>query len=588
MSRFLDSICGGWCQGSRGGRAAGGALLAAVLSLGAVNAEAAPKRVALLVGVSDYAHARDLAGPRHDVEALREVLIGRWGFAAEDIRTLVDGQATKRRILEELERLQERSAPGDHVLFFFSGHGTSRFDPDTSVPLDPYSGAVLPHDAIVYGKPDELLRGLLVGRTDIRPLLSALDPDREVTVIYDACFSGNAVRGRAPGVSTRYQPVVVEDPTADIVPGEALIEAAPEYPYRNVYFVAASSDRETAWDIDPLLIPRYPTRDGKFHGAFSDALLRVLAGEIPADSDGDGVLDNTELKEAVVRRLAGQQIPHTPQALPPFLEDRHGLGKRAVFSFRGAAAAAGPVESEPIRLRVRLDGEATRLSESLSGQDVDLVGDGAVADLVITADRRDWYRIHSGDGELVGTVDQAALPRRIAQFQWFQALSERAATSNPFVFRLRLTQESCGTVLCFGDRITFNLETERPVQVLLLDLDANAAIQQLYPATAAELSPLPAGEIARWPISPNGTPDPIRVQEPEGTDLVLAFGFTESPGFLEASSRELRRDDPLLSQLQRMLERSPEKIAVSTFRLVAKRCDAALLAEPTRCSEATQ
>ena len=55
--------------------------------------------------------------------------------------------------------------------------------------------------------------------------------------------------------------------------------------YQNVHFLYGAHQFELAWDINQRLLTAYPglTHDNKPHGAFSDALLRVLKGLSNAD-----------------------------------------------------------------------------------------------------------------------------------------------------------------------------------------------------------------------------------------------------------------------------------------------------------------
>ena len=76
------------------------------------------RRIALLIGISDYPAYRDLEGPREDLRAMREVLVNVWDFHPADVITLADGQATRTRILAEFDALMTRSSPGDHVLVY--------------------------------------------------------------------------------------------------------------------------------------------------------------------------------------------------------------------------------------------------------------------------------------------------------------------------------------------------------------------------------------------------------------------------------------------------------------------------------------
>ena len=87
-----------------------------------------------------------LAGPPNDVIALRDVLIKHWGFSSHHITTLLNQDATKRRILEELQLLTKKTQANDHIFIYYSGHGTSAKDQANKIPLPHTSGALLPTD----------------------------------------------------------------------------------------------------------------------------------------------------------------------------------------------------------------------------------------------------------------------------------------------------------------------------------------------------------------------------------------------------------------------------------------------------------
>jgi len=96
-------------------------LLALALAGLLLAAPSEARRLALLVGVGDYgaAQVNDLQGPPFDVRALREVLLQRWHFAPQDVRTLLDAQATRAGILAALDRLNADAAPGDELFIYF-------------------------------------------------------------------------------------------------------------------------------------------------------------------------------------------------------------------------------------------------------------------------------------------------------------------------------------------------------------------------------------------------------------------------------------------------------------------------------------
>src|ERR1700730_12048022 len=80
------------------------------------------KNVALLIAVGQFhdpqLKTNQLLGPAHDIDALLPTLTGQWQFAASDIHTLRDAQATHEQILKEISALEQRSAPGDTLLIY--------------------------------------------------------------------------------------------------------------------------------------------------------------------------------------------------------------------------------------------------------------------------------------------------------------------------------------------------------------------------------------------------------------------------------------------------------------------------------------
>ncbi|MGB5593496.1 MAG: caspase family protein [Crocosphaera sp.] len=87
-------------------------------------AEPTHRKLALLVGINDYAPGFTLKGCLTDVERQKELLIHRFGFQPQDILTLTDKQATRQGVETAfVEHLINQAKAGDVVLFHFSGYG---------------------------------------------------------------------------------------------------------------------------------------------------------------------------------------------------------------------------------------------------------------------------------------------------------------------------------------------------------------------------------------------------------------------------------------------------------------------------------
>ncbi len=164
---------------------------------GQVLAQSTPRKLALLVGINNYA-SQPLEGCLNDVDLQRNLLIHRFGFNPKDILVLPDTKATREGILTAFEEhLIKQAKPGDVVVYHYSGHGSRIFDPNPIV-VEPgqegLNGTFVPVDSnLPAGYPD--VGGSvqdIMGHT-LFLLMSALKTEN-VTVVLDSCFSGGATR----------------------------------------------------------------------------------------------------------------------------------------------------------------------------------------------------------------------------------------------------------------------------------------------------------------------------------------------------------------------------------------------------------
>jgi hypothetical protein len=150
------------------------------------------RKLALLVGVNHYKAKEipSLEGPVNDVHRMQALLVGKFGFAPEDVTLLTDEQATHAGIVEQFRSIAQKANPGDIVIFHFSGHGSQMMDDaadsgwdETIVPSDSRLGDVFD----ISDKELNRLIGEIVKKTPF------------VTVILDSCHSGTGIRDVGPG-----------------------------------------------------------------------------------------------------------------------------------------------------------------------------------------------------------------------------------------------------------------------------------------------------------------------------------------------------------------------------------------------------
>ncbi|MCH5230765.1 MAG: caspase family protein [Muribaculaceae bacterium] len=152
---------------------------------------------ALLVGIGRYDQMKTGWSRIHgdkDVELL-EPLLKKQGF--EDIRSIINSEATKEAIVRELKNLAERSKEGDKVYFHFSGHGQPVRDDnkDEEKAGKKYDESIIPFDAC---RDNLKMEGKYEGENhliddELAPLFDAIKKKigrkGEFLIVIDACYS---------------------------------------------------------------------------------------------------------------------------------------------------------------------------------------------------------------------------------------------------------------------------------------------------------------------------------------------------------------------------------------------------------------
>src|SRR5579862_8411133 len=221
-------------------------LLVATVCAGILaGACASARNVALLIAVGNFADHNmeenyQLMGTAADLVGMQKVLTERWRFDPKDVVVIKDKDATHDRVLAEISALEQRSAAGDTVVLYYSGHGTSDSDEDNQFDLPYATGAWFPYDF----NPDDANRTLIVGRRDLVPRLKRLDQGgRWVVVVSDSCFSGQVVRRIGQKhAHTRYVPLkkrdfgVASSGAAPAAPSPR--KPPPPYPYQHVVLLS--------------------------------------------------------------------------------------------------------------------------------------------------------------------------------------------------------------------------------------------------------------------------------------------------------------------------------------------------------------
>lgn len=194
-----------------------------------------PKRRALLIGINYPKSKNALKGCVQDVFSMRDLLhtVYDWNQENDSIRCLYDEQQsspshypTKKNIFEGIRWLMDSVAPGDILVFQFSGHGTQMRDV-TGVESDGMDEMIVPADAKESGYiADNLLHELLA-----QPLPSGA----RLTAVMDCCHSGTGMD----------LPFIWEK-------GQWIVDDNPFFTYGDVQLFSGCCDSQVSYDSSSL------------------------------------------------------------------------------------------------------------------------------------------------------------------------------------------------------------------------------------------------------------------------------------------------------------------------------------------------
>ncbi len=252
-------------------------------------------RVALLVALDRHAPGTPddfppLRGPGSDVRLIRELLIERFDFLPENIRTLANEDATHAGFLHAFEEhLIERSGPETEVLLWYSGHGSRVPDASGLVDAEPDG---LDSTFVLFDSRSQRRDGSFdLTDDELHSLLAALSERTErIAVVTDACHSGAVLRGTPAAAGARSAPAGTRPLDLERLEGLwpagiPLLEDGDPRRRQDPRWVhvAACSPRQVAREI-ALEIDAEGEEPVRYHGALSFYLSEALGDARPGDT----------------------------------------------------------------------------------------------------------------------------------------------------------------------------------------------------------------------------------------------------------------------------------------------------------------
>lgn len=186
------------------------------------------KSYALIIGTNN----NGLQGAVNDAKAMEKLM--RFQGVRKPV-VLLNEEANKQNILKHLKSIANGLQVDDRFYFFFSGHGTSLFDPDFKtlinsdrrlITLLENSGGLIPWD---FDK-RRAYASLISAKRDLAPIFRFMDSKKRAftMVMIDACFSGMSYKDVTYNQHKQI-PINIRPHFND------------SYPYNNLVYIASTS-----------------------------------------------------------------------------------------------------------------------------------------------------------------------------------------------------------------------------------------------------------------------------------------------------------------------------------------------------------
>lgn len=478
----------------------------------------------LIIGIDAYEHVRQLKGSVADA---RDIDGSLRSMGTSDITTLVDGQANRVNILQNISSLVQRTKANDLIILSIAGHGAQ--EPETvkgSEPDGMQDVFLLPG----FEPTPDGSRQRILG-SEFNHFIRQFElRGARVLFVADTCHGGGMAREidpRAAEMSFRQVPHYTL-PVDKLVPVTNEADPVTDLDLDHTAFLAAVDRYTKAPEV------KIPGIEG-LRGALSYAIARALEGGADADHDGKVTLKElfanvrqvvyqlSDQRQNVVTKTSPGQSPdkdvvfQLTRGLPPAPSQPAATQPAATTSVVANASQnrdPSPAEFVPARsalpIRVAaLDG-GTNYFAKLTSRDatIEIVRPIDDPDIIWDPKSRDvisWgdviaYKVDQGD--LATVIDRTAAIRELKKIATKAPQSVRVGPDDAKYHNEQVVQ--------------IELSDLAGRALVLFDISGDGTIQMLYP--------IGSDDALRHEAS---LQLPLRVREPFGAEQVVAITSTE-------------------------------------------------------------
>ena len=260
------------------------------------STSSAPRILLICIGVADYADSsQSLHYPAKDATDFAQFFVEKWPQQLVQPPVVLVNQNAKRAAIVSLNReVLKKTSPDDIVIMLMAGHGV--LDRNLKYYFAPYDMNFARYDAAG------------IDLADIQQLFDNI-PARRKLVLLDTCHAGEVEFASVPASRSATGGALVIRPTAlpanisKLSLDEAFIDLRRS---SGLFAIGASEGTQSAIETSTY-------RNGTFTFALLEALGRNSQHQLLADSDHDGTVTVSELRDYVGKRVdaltGGQQVP---------------------------------------------------------------------------------------------------------------------------------------------------------------------------------------------------------------------------------------------------------------------------------------
>jgi archaellum component FlaF (FlaF/FlaG flagellin family) len=158
---------------------------------------------ALIIGISQYTEVSSLKFADADAQEFSQLLTNFSGYDKNNVRLLLNQQATKKRITEEISKVIEESKkkPYDNFIFMFAGHGVEgkikrvgsskkMEEMDTNIFLAPSDASLNENNFYQSASSNIVTNETFINKEWLAKQIASIKA-KNVSILLDSCYSGN-------------------------------------------------------------------------------------------------------------------------------------------------------------------------------------------------------------------------------------------------------------------------------------------------------------------------------------------------------------------------------------------------------------